>query len=152
LHPISWKVVQEKSIWASGREKIVEKIHPNDKVIFYVNGTGEFQGIYEFSGEWYDTPSTVWRETADQDVLKEIKLKPIVVGNVKVYDIANSLEVFPNTDDKKLINIILQGGGGYPSNKGKPISKKDYLTIFNSMSVDPSTMSSQSTNYLYCKN
>lgn len=141
--PESWKVVKEKNIWASRREKINEKIHSNDIVIFYVTGTGEFQGIYKFSGVWYDVPSTIWRETADQDVLKEIKLEPIAIGNIKVYDVAKSLDFFPNTDDKKLINIILQGGGGYPSNKGKPISKKDYLTILNSMLSETSIMSSE---------
>jgi len=144
--PQSWGVVQEKSIWASRREKINEKIHHNDKVIFYVTGTGEFQGIYEFSDEWYDAPSTIWRDNADQEVLKEIKLKLVAAGNVKVYDIASSLDLFPKTDDKKLINLRLQGGGGYPSNKGKPISQKDYLTILNLMSSDHLTMSSSESS------
>ena len=58
----------------------------------------------------------------------QIKIKPVILGDVIVYDIAEKLDVF-SSPDKRLINLVLKGGSGYPSNGGKPISDEDYTKI-----------------------
>ncbi len=136
----SWKIVKEKKIWASKiRENIRTRVRPGDKVIFYVSGTGQFQGIYEFDGDWYDATEPVWSDETNSVIYpSQIRLKPVKMGNVDVYDIASKLKLFPNPEDKRIVNLVLKGGAGYPSNNGKPISHEDYLTIFNSMVGNPS--------------
>ena len=62
----------------------------------------------------------------------QIKVKPLVLGHVNVYGIAPKLQVFPSSD-KRLINLVLKGGSGYPSNGGKPISSEDYELIVKAM-------------------
>ena len=135
----NWEIVKEKRIWASRIPvNIRSKVRPGDKVIFYVQGTGQFQGIFEFDGEWYNAEKPVWFDEKDSIIyISQIKLKPIKFGNVAVYDIAPNLKIFPNPHDKKMINLVLQGRGGYPANNGKEIPYEDYLTIFNSMKDTP---------------
>ena len=92
--PDNWEIVKEKNIWASEIEqKIRERIKSGDKVIFYVKETGKFQGIFKFTGEWYDAPGTVWSDETDSILYpSQIKLSPVVIGSVKVYDVAPDLE------------------------------------------------------------
>ena len=102
-------------------------------MVFYVIESGKFQGIFEFDGEWYSAPSPIWDdEMADVIYQSQIKIKPVMLGNVTVYDIAEKLDVFPSPD-KRLINLVLKGGSGYPSNSGKPISTEDYELIVKAM-------------------
>ena len=116
--PENWEIVKEKKIWASRiGQKIRDRVRPGDKVIFYVQGTNEFQGIFEFVGKWYDAPSPVWSDEIDSVIYQsQIKLKTIALGSASVYDIAQELKMFTNPDDKRLINLVLKGAGGYPSN------------------------------------
>lgn len=134
--PENWEIVKEKNIWASKiGHNIRDRVRPGDKVIFYVQGTNEFQGIFEFVGEWYDAPEPVWSDETDSVIYhSQIKLKPIKIGSVKVYDSAPELKMFSNPDDKRLINLVLKGGGGYPSNNGKPILYQDYQRLLELMS------------------
>lgn len=134
----NWEIVKEKKIWASKiPENIRTRVRPGDKVIFYVLGTGQFQGIFEFEGDWYDAKEPVWTDETDSVVYpSQIRLRTIQLGHVNVYDIAPRLKLFPNPEDKKIVNLVLKGGAGYPSNNGKPISHEDYLTILNSMSTE----------------
>ena len=134
--PENWEIVKEKNIWASKIvQNIRDRVRPGDKVIFYVQGTNEFQGIFEFVGEWYDAPEPVWSDETDSVIYhSQIKLKPIKIGSVKVYDSAPELKMFSNPDDKRLINLVLKGGGGYPSNNGKPILYQDYQRLLELMS------------------
>ncbi len=134
----NWEIVKEEKIWASRiRENIRIRVRPGDKVIFYVQGTGQFQGIFEFDGEWYDAKDTVWTDETNSIIYpSQIRLKPIKLGYVNVYDIAPKLKIFPNPNDKRIVNLVLKGGAGYPSNNGKPIPYEDYLAILNSMSTE----------------
>ncbi len=139
--PENWEVIKEKNIWASKiDQKIRDRIRPGDKVIFYVLGTHEFQGIFEFFEEWYDAQKPVW-DDEDNSILytSQIKLKPLNIGSVNVYDVASKLKVFTNPDDKRLINLVLKGGGGYPSNNGKPILYEDYQILFELMNTNDPT-------------
>ena len=51
VDPENWKVVLNHNVWASSVdiEKIGERIHQNDYVIFFVTGTKKFKGIFKFS-------------------------------------------------------------------------------------------------------
>lgn len=139
--PENWEIVKEKKIWASRiGQKIRDRVRPGDKVIFYVQGTNEFQGIFEFVEEWYDARSPVWSDETDSVIYQsQIKLETIVLGSASVYDIAQELKMFQNPDDKRLINLVLKGAGGYPSNNGKPIIYQDYerlLELMNDFTTD----------------
>jgi len=131
----NWAIVKEKNIWASKiGEKIREKIFPGDKVIFYVLGTGQFKGIFEFDGDWYDAPEPVWHDESDSVIyLSQVHLLPLAFGDVVVYDIASELSIFEKPEDKRLVNLVLKGAGGYPSNNGKPIPIDDYNKIYEKM-------------------
>ena len=133
--PENWEIIKEKNIWASRiGQKIRDKIRPGDKVIFYVQRTHEFQGIFKFIGEWYDAPEPVWSDETDSVIYQsQIKLLPIILGNVNVYESAPQLKMFPNPNDKRRINLVLKGGGGYSSNNGKPIVYQDYKRLLELM-------------------
>ena len=133
--PENWEIVKQKNIWASKiSEKIRDKIVSGDKVIFYVLGTGQFKGIFEFDGEWYDAPGPVWHDETDSVIYhSQIHLIPLAFGDVTVYDVASELSIFENPEDKRLVNLVLKGAGGYPSNNGKPIPQKDYEKIYEKM-------------------
>lgn len=144
--PENWEIVKSKKIWASRiPENIRTRVRPPDKVIFYVQGTGQFQGIYEFDGEWYDAKEPVWTDETNSVIYpSQIKLKPVKLGNINVYDIASKLKLFPHPEDKRIVNLVLKGGAGYPSNNGKPIPYEDYLTILRLMSTE---LNDETVNY-----
>ena len=131
----NWEIVKQKNIWASKiGQKIRDKIVSGDKVIFYVLGTGQFKGIFEFDGKWYDATKPVWTDESNSVIyISQIHLIPLVFGDVIVYDIASELSIFENPDDKRLVNLVLKGAGGYPSNNGKPIPIDDYRKIYQKM-------------------
>jgi len=133
--PENWEIVKEKNIWASKiGEKIRDKVVSGDIVIFYVLGTGQFKGIFEFDGDWYDAPEPVWHDESDSVIyLSQVHLLPLAFGDVVVYDIASELSIFEKPEDKRLVNLVLKGAGGYPSNNGKPIPIDDYNKIYEKM-------------------
>jgi len=92
----NWEIVKQKNIWASKiSEKIRDKVVSGDKVIFYVLGTGQFKGIFEFDGNWYDATKPVWADESDSVIyISQIHLIPLVFGDVIVYDIASELSIF----------------------------------------------------------
>ena len=136
--PENWKIVQQKHIWASKiGQNIRERIRPNDKVVFYVIGTNEFQGIFELVGDWYDATEPVWADEMNSVIYQsQTKLTPVKFGKINVYDIAPKMQIFSGLDDNRLINHVLNGGGGYPSNNGKPIPYDDYQLIYNAIGID----------------
>jgi len=142
----NWGIVKTRKIWASKiPENIRTRVRPGDKVIFYVLGTGEFQGIYEFDGEWYDAKEPIWAdETRTVIYRSQIKLKPIKLGHVNIYRIAPKLKFIPRPEERRIVNLALKGGAGYPSNNGKPISYEDYLTILTAMSTE---LNDEEVNY-----
>lgn len=131
----NWEVVTNHNIWASNVsiEKISERIHQNDYVIFFVIGTKKFGGIFKFSSDWYTAKSVVWpNEVNKVRYLSQIKLEPIAIRNVDLWDVAKKLDYFPDAENKRDSSLKLQGKGGYPSNK-ESLSRKDFETILNEM-------------------
>ena len=143
VDPKNWTIVKNKNIWASKiTQKIRDRVRPGDKVIFYVIGKKEFQGIFEFFEDWYDAKEPVWDDETDSILYpSQIKLKPLRIGSVNVYDVAPKLQMFSTPDDKRLVNLVLKGGGGYPSNNGKPILYEDYKILYELMSNNNSNAS-----------
>ena len=142
VDPENWEIVKTHHIWASSVpiEKIRERINQNDNVIFFVTGTKKFQGIFKFSSDWYTAKSVVWPdETNEVRYLSQIKLEPILLGDLNLWDIAKNLEYFPDPENKRDSSLKLQGRGGYPSNK-ESLSRKDFETICSHMrSIGSST-------------
>ena len=132
--PENWNVVKEKNIWASKNPKWVrEKIHHGDKIVFYVNGTKEIQGIFEVVGDWYETDQPVWSDDDPNgsSYSSQIKINPIKIGSLNVYQNAKKFDMFKTPDDLRSVSLILKAGGvGLPANNTHPISKKDYDLIY----------------------
>tara|TARA_Y100001936_G_scaffold104282_1_gene102442 strand:+ start:3594 stop:5393 length:1800 start_codon:yes stop_codon:yes gene_type:complete len=138
----NWKILNEKNIWASKKplDKITEKISPGDKVIFYVMSTGEFQGIFEFDGDWYPATAPVWADEINKIIyISQIKIKKIATGHINTYEHAKNISFFPTDattpEGKTKNNNRLQSGNGFPSNSSKPIPDEDYNYILEKMSV-----------------
>ena len=135
VDPENWKVVLNHNVWASSVaiEKIGERIHQNDYVIFFVTGTKKFKGIFKFSSDWYTAKSVIWPDEEDEvRYLSQIKLEPVAIRDVGLWDVAKKLEYFPDAENKRDSSLKLQGKGGYPSNK-KSLSRKDFEIIVNEM-------------------
>lgn len=135
VDPENWNVVKNHNIWASSVsiEKIGERIHQNDHVIFFVTGTKKFKGIFKFSSDWYTAKSVVWpNETDDVIYLSQIKLEPIAIRDVDLWDVAKKLDYFPDSENKRDSSLKLQGKGGYPSNK-ESLSRKDFEILLDEM-------------------
>ena len=62
----------------------MKKIHHGDKIVFYVNGTKEIQGIFEVVGDWYETDQPVWSddEPNGSSYSSQIKINPIKIGSL----------------------------------------------------------------------
>jgi MoxR-like ATPase/predicted RNA-binding protein len=135
VDPENWEVVKKHNVWASRVpiEKINERIHQNDYVIFFVTGTKKFQGIFKFSSDWYNAKNVIWPDETDEvRYFSQIKLKPIANRNVDLWDVAKKLEYFPEPENKRDSSLKLQGRGGYPSNK-ESLSKKDFKILLSEM-------------------
>ena len=135
VDPENWKVVKNHNIWASSVsiEKIGERIHQNDYVIFFVTGTKKFKGIFKFSSDWYTAKSVIWPDETDEvRYLSQIKLEPVAIRDVDLWDVAKKLGYFPEPENKRDSSLKLQGKGGYPSNK-ESLSRKDLEVLLNEM-------------------
>ena len=135
VDPENWEVVKNHNVWASSvsLEKISERIHQNDYVIFFVTGTKKFKGIFKFSSNWYTAKSVIWPDETDKvRYLSQIKLEPIAIGEVDLWDVAKKLEYFPEPENRRDSSLKLQGRGGYPSNK-ESLSRKDFEIFLNEM-------------------
>ena len=135
VDPDNWQIVKTHHIWATSIpiEKISERIKQNDYVIFFVTGTRKFQGIFKFSSDWYTAKNVVWPdETNEIRYLSQIKLEPVLLGDLNLWDIADKLEYFPDPENKRDSSLKLQGKGGYPSNK-ESLSRKDFEILCSHM-------------------
>jgi len=133
--PQNWEILQKNNVWGSKipREKIREKIHDNDLVVFYVIGTNSFKGICKFVGDWYKAKTPIWADEKDDLIYKsKIVIKPEKLGDAPISELADKLEIFKGKD-MRLVFLTLKCTGGYPSNGGKPISINDYEIIRNEL-------------------
>jgi len=140
----NWEILKSKNTWASKipRRQIQIRVMPGDFIIFYVKGTKSFKGIFRVDGKWYDwfNDSGNWswhEEETEQKMVYEsaVKIKPIVLG-IAMLDELENLSIFEGKN-QDLRNLVLKGGGGYPSNTGKPIPSDDFLIIKQLLERNP---------------
>jgi len=128
----NWPIVKSKKVWAvntPGKGKRVERGH---KIIFYVNRTLHFHGIFEVTSDWHE-PTIKWSDTSrPQDSVAEIDLKEIQLGFASVHKLSPTL----NFIEKKkggLLGLYLRGTPMGPANSAKPISQEDYELILEEL-------------------
>ncbi len=132
--PENWDILKSKNVWGSKirKELIGEKIKSGDQVVFHVIGTSRFKGIFQFVGEWYDSPGKTWdgdlRPDGSLVYVSQIRIKPVQLGTIKIHTLHDKLEVFLDKSQSNK-NLVLQGGHGYPSNNRKPLSENDFAII-----------------------
>ena len=131
--PENWSTVKEKKVWAVGTEGKGKRVLKGDKIIFYVNGTLHFHGIFEVKSDWHK-PTLQWPDetSVGEYAVSEINLEEIQFGYASV----NKLHLSLNFIEKKnpgLKGLYLRGTPLGPANSGKPISKQDYNLILNEL-------------------
>lgn len=139
--PENWEIVKTKNIWGSKIPylQIQRRILPNDFIVFYVVGTKTFKGIFQVKGDWYDNSSNyTWHDEQKErtKIYKSgVELVPIVLGTAKIEELNNLLIFEGKSQD--LVNLVLKGGSGYPSNNGKPIPHSDYSIVKDLLEKNP---------------
>ena len=130
----SWPTVKEKKVWAVGKEGKGKRVQKGDRIIFYVNGTMHFHGIFEVKSDWHDR-ITVWPDQKHgSEVLEtgaEIDLEIIQLGYASVHKLLHSLNFIEKK--KGHIGLYLRGTPMGPANSARPISQEDYDLIFKEL-------------------
>ena len=140
--PENWEIVKSKNVWGSRipKERIGNKVKAGDQVAFYVIGSNSFKGIFEFVGEWYDSPGKTWNDDLEPDgslrYKTQIKLKSIQLGSVKVSELYDKIKLFIGKP-QNIRNLLLQGGSGYPSNNSRPLLESDFEIIKKYLTQNP---------------
>jgi len=128
--PENWPAVKENSVWAVAVKGKGDRVVKGDRIIFYVNKTRYFQGIFEITSDWHE-PTIVWPDTSrSQTSASEIDLRPIQLGYASLRKLADKLEFI---ESKKNIGLYLRGTPQGPANFAKPISEKDYQLILEEL-------------------
>ena len=126
----NWPTVKHKKVWAVASIKKGSRMAKGDKIIFYVNGTMLFHGIYEIASDWHE-PTVEWPDHSDS-YGSEINLEEIQVGFADVQKLLNNLEFI---EKKKSIGAYLRGSSRGGSNYGKPISDNDLSVILKELEL-----------------
>jgi len=131
--PENWPSVKTNKIWAVGTEGKGKRVLKGDKIIFYVNGTLHFHGVYEVKNDWHE-PTFQWpdEEHVGQYSAAEINLIEIQLGFASVNKLLPSLK-FIEKKSGGLKGLYLRGTPHGPANSGKPISEEDYNLILNEL-------------------
>ena len=128
--PENWPTVKEKNVWAVNAEGKGGRIAKGDRIIFYVNGSRYFQGVFEVASDWHKS-TTRWPDTSmSQKFVSEIDLKPTQLGYASLRKLVDVLEF---VERKKSIGIYLRGTTHGPANSGKPVSDHDYRLILDEL-------------------
>lgn len=133
--PENWPTVKSKKVWAVSVPGKGKKVTKGDRIIFYVNGTMFFHGIYEVLTDWH-ARKTIWpdEEHGGDRTGAEIDLKEIQLGYASLNKLLPSL----NFIEKKkggLKGLYLRGTPQGPANSGKPISDSDYDLILQELKL-----------------
>ena len=128
--PEHWPTVKSEKTWAVSVKGKGKHIHKGDKIIFYVNRTMHFHGIYEVKNDWHESTGT-WPDT-EFNAVSEVDLMELQLGFANVSKLAPSLN-FIEKKDRSLIGLYLRGTPHGPANAGKPISEDDYVLILNEL-------------------
>ena len=140
--PENWEILKSQNVWGSriSKVKIRDKVKPGDQVAFYVIGTSCFKGIFEFVGDWYDSPGKTWNDDLRPDGslihISQIQIKPTQLGSVKIHNLHEKLELFIDKSQNNR-NLVLQGGSGYPSNNCRPLLEDDFTIIRTELMQNP---------------
>ena len=166
LNEGNWKVVKQLNIWASRANlaKLNAKIHPEDKIIFYLAGSCNeckaFVGCFEITSNWIDATgraNSPWTADPVFQYHHEISLNPLKFGNVNL-DIVKKLKIYKKAlkkikDDRslsakkrkeketKIIPLLVRSTGGYPANNATEIPESDYKIICDQMKDNTPTIS-----------
>jgi len=131
--PENWPSVKENKVWAVGTEGKGKRVLKGDKIIFYVNRTLHFHGIFEVSSDWH-TPTFQWpdEEHVGEFSASEIDLIEVQLGFASVNKLLPSLK-FIEKKSGGLKGLYLRGTPQGPANSGKAISEEDYNLILNEL-------------------
>jgi len=109
VEPKSWSTVKEKKVWVVDKEGKGKRVQKGDKIIFYVNRTLHFHGIYEVKNDWHE-PKTKWpdEEYVGDTFVSEIDLIEIQLGFASVNKIYQSLQFFEKKSSR-IKGLYLRG-------------------------------------------
>lgn len=127
--PENWPTVKEKKVWAVGTKGKGERVIKGDRIIFYVNKSRYFQGIFEVISDWHE-PTVKWPDVERSDSVSEINLKQIQLGYASLRKLIDRLEFI---ESKKSIGLYLRGTPHGPANSAKPISDNDYQLLLKEL-------------------
>ena len=127
--PINWPVVKEKKVWAVDTRGKGERVVKGDHIIFYVNKSRCFQGIFEVASDWHE-PTVTWPDSKQAFPVSEIDLKPIQLGYANFRKLIDKLEFI---ESKKSVGLYLRGTPHGPANSAKPISNHDYQLLLSEL-------------------
>ena len=126
----NWKFLKDNKIWAVPTIDKGKKIKKDDKIIFYINGTLHFHGIYEVQNDWHPPTKTWPDQNFANKMVFEIDLNLIQLGYANIRKLAASLKFI---EKKESIGVYLRGTKMGPANSGKPISEDDYKQILDEL-------------------
>jgi predicted RNA-binding protein len=137
LYPVTeenWNVVKTKNKWGVAQEKRTKRVLQGDKIIFYVKGSGLFQGIYNVVSDWYKADDLIWEDELREGTIiyhYRLDLEPEIIGAAVLNELIPKLDFIKN---KSMPSIYLQGHTLGPANHSQPISDSDVQKIKNHMS------------------
>jgi predicted RNA-binding protein len=125
----NWEIVKSKGVWATYNRKTTQIVSRGDRFIFYVKGTGEIQGLFEVSSDWFETKDLTWADELRENRLKypyQIKIAPLVLGRAKYAALVPDLSF---VQKKYAPQMYIYGTGGGPVNYREPLTEEDYMLI-----------------------
>jgi predicted RNA-binding protein len=132
--------MNEHDIWAAKRESVARSVETGDFGAFYVKGTQEFRGAYQFIGDWYPATRPIWEEEVESGAIEypdQIKIGPVALGRANAMALAKQLTFIRN---KKTWFVYLMGS---PANLRRPITKDDFESIVRELEKKPDLVTDQ---------
>ncbi len=130
----NWPNVKKYKSWGVGKKKNITTSNVGDHIVFYVKGTGSFQGIYEITSAWKDYESDL--SDVGQDLLYakfpvRCSIKKIVEGDAVFNELLPKLDCTKRTPNTPQFTLMNNPSGA--ANWGQPLSQHDYDLIYNSL-------------------
>lgn len=135
----NWAVLARKNVWATYSDKAKTKVQSDDRIAFYVKGTGNFRGIYRLASDWYSATKLIWYDeiAAGKVTYKhQVKIEPVELGSANYKSLVHSLAFVKN---KAQFQVYIQSMGGGPANHGRPITDEDLEVVAAELRRNPST-------------
>ncbi len=140
----NWPHVKRLKVWGVQKQRKTKEKNVGDYIIFYVKGTGYFQGIFKIISEWKDLEN----DLSDVEYLEQFQkfpfrcqLEEICFGFVNFKNIIHSLDCRKNV--ASMPNFILQNTSWGSANVGKPLSDHDFELIKKEMLSNPLSKSNE---------